>query len=503
MSNKTDNRHLLTYLAEHAQNHPLQPALSWKDAKTISYGELWQRIISIASNLQQMGVTCGDIGMVLLDGSADSITTHFALSHLGAITIPLDPELPIDLLAARLQQFKPKLLLAPLIRQEEVASKNNRPQILLFSGELEHLLNHPPSNFPGKPVASDTPTLLMQTTGTTGTPKNVVLTLDNITAASEQINRFMGLTADDSEVLTLPLYHSFGLGRLRSVLLAGAFAHIRTGRFRPEILLKTVRDEQATVFAQVPAGIQLLLAFGKRITAYLTSVRLLEIGSATLAGADKQKLLDYLPNSRICHHYGLTEASRSLFLDYGSAKAANSLESMGKATPGVELKIITPDGKTGTEGELAVGGRHVSPGYYQDGKIITATKPDGFFPTGDLVRLDRQGFYHYLGRQDDLINIGGFKINPQEVENLLKSQWDAVIDAAIIGVESEGNIAVTACIVWDENSEKPFVEREVRARLKTRLETYKIPSSFILLKKLPRSCSGKLLRKQLQIEISE
>jgi len=492
MSDVAD-QHLLTILRDHALGHSDRIALTWADGECLNYGALWRDITALAAILEQKGLRRGDLATLSMDGSPGTVAAHFALIHLGVLTLLLDPTLPETVVQEQIIQIKPKLVLLPGHCLHGLAGLADPPELVFSIENLTELLATG-QQLPPIPIraAPDDPILLMNTTGSTGKPKSVLLTLANISTATAHINAFMGLAASDVEVLTLPLYHSFGLGRLRCLLAVGASAQVRVGRFRPEILLKTVRDHQATVFAQVPMGIQLILRFGRRIQSYLKNVRLLEIGSAPLALDKKRELIKYLPEAKICHHYGLTEASRSLFLDYGEAEKRGCLDSMGQEAPGVTVRLLSISGVQAEEGEIAVHGGHISPGYYQGGTVTAQPLRSDFFRSGDLARLDDQGFYHYLGRVDDIINLGGFKVQPLEVEQALMAASTNIAEVAVVGRVIEENMTIVACIVWCGTA--PFEEAPLRVLLQERLEGYKIPGLFKLVKSLPRSGSGKLLR---------
>ncbi len=493
----TANDHLLTILRDHAVNAPQRIALTGAGGGSRSYGALWADITALAAALEGKGLQRGDRAMLYMDGTPLTIAAHFALMHLGLLTLLLDPALPEPVVREQVNRLQPELAILPEPCLAGVTVLAEPPAWILSAAALEELLQSG-RNRPAIPIraTADDPVLLMNTTGTTGQPKRVLLTLANISAATAHINGFTGMNDGDLEVLTLPLYHSFGLGRLRCLLAAGASARVVAGRFRPEILLKTVRDHRATVFAQVPMGMQLLLRFGRRIQSYLQTVRLVEIGSAPLALEHKKQLLAFLPGAKICHHYGLTEASRSLFIDYGQAVKSASLESMGRAAPGVTVRLLSEDGEEAEEGEIVVRGAHVSPGYYQGGTVQPQPPRDDFFPTGDLARRDERGFFHYLGRADDVINLGGFKVQPLEVEQALLEAFPEMAEAAVVGRPVDGTMTVIAHLVW--RGPMPLEEKTIRERLRERLEVYKIPALFKRVEKLPRSGSGKLLRAKIE-----
>ncbi|MBF0175015.1 MAG: acyl--CoA ligase [Magnetococcales bacterium] len=487
---------ILESLRRHSHERREHRALVWADEGVIDYGGLWPLIEGVARGLMALGLNKGHRVALAMEGSRPSILYYLGLLRLGAVALPMDPGLTATQWRGRLQDLTPGLVIAPLtvLHSLEPSAGSDFARLDLSLATMESLLQKT-GPLPDVPEPGDVVQIL-STTGTTGTSKHVLLTLGNISAAAQQINQVMGLTGADVEVITLPLYHSFGLGRLRCGLVAGSCVHLLPGRFRPERLLKAVRAVEASVFAQVPSGIRLLLALGSRVAPWLAGVRLVEIGSAAMEIAEKERLTDLLPQARLWHHYGLTEASRSLFLEYHQARALGCLGAMGQPTPGVEVMLRSDQGTLASrgEGELMVRGPHVTPGYFNPTGSEAATGT--WFGTGDLVRRDEQNYFYHLGRADDCINLGGFKVHPAEVESVL-SACPGVGDVAVAASRDGGTPHLVAFIQPDPLC--PFDERMAREWVAARLEPYKHPQYFTRVDILPRTSSGKLKRRELPI----
>lgn len=362
-------------------------------------------------------------------------------------------------------------------------------------------------SFEGLPVAEvgnvafpdmeDTADILF-TTGTTGTPKGVPLTYKNEAAAARNINEFIGNTSTDVELLALPISHSFGLGRLRctlskgaTIILLGSFANVKK-------LFRVMDEEHVTGFTMVPASWRYLQKFtGNKLGDYAGQLRYIEMGSAYFSAEEKQQLADLLPNTRVCMHYGLTEASRSAFMEFHEDKPC--LDSVGKPSPHTDICIFDDQGNklsNGSEGEICVKGEHVTNGY------INHPKEDVFFGdyfrTGDWGYINQDGYLYLKSRKKELINVGGKKITPVEVETeLLKI--DGVADCAVVGVpDPDGMLGevVKAFIVKEPGSSITF--EEITSKLQGRLEGYQQPALYEWINEIPRTQNGKIQRLSLK-----
>lgn len=343
------------------------------------------------------------------------------------------------------------------------------------------------------------PADILFTTGTTGKSKGVVLSHQALAAACRHITAVVGTTAGDVELLPLPLSHSFGLGRMRSALSAGASLVLFDGVYDASSIVNALSEHRATGFSSVPAGIAILLeqqAAGLGRAA--PHLRYLEIGSASMPVVHKMHLMALLPETRICMHYGLTEASRSAFLNFHDDH--DKLESIGRPSPGVEMRIAREDATeaaAGTEGHLEVRGRHLMSGYWQDPEMTAATLRDGWLRTGDLGRVDDGGYFWLSARASDIINVGGRKVSPHELEAVLL-RHPAIAECACVGIPDplSGQAVAAFLVACPGRRELPKLS-ELAKLLRENVEPYKVPRKFEWVDELPKSSSGKVLRHQL------
>lgn len=340
---------------------------------------------------------------------------------------------------------------------------------------------------------------ILFTTGTTGAPKGVALSYNNLSAAASNINAYIGNTSSDVELLALPVSHSFGLGRLRcslskgaTVVMLGTFANVKK-------FFKEMARCQVTMFAMVPASWGFIKKMsGKYIGKFADQLKFIEIGSSFMPVEDKELLMSLLPKTRICMHYGSTEASRSAFMEFHTYK--DNLLSIGKASPNVEIKIFTSQGTPaalGEEGEVCVKGEHVTCSYWNETPERFASDfYDGYFRTGDCGTMDAEGNIYLKSRIKEMINVGGKKVSPMEVEDILNT-IPGIKESACIGIPDPGIVlgeVVKAFIVADDN----LSDEEIMQQLRPQLEVYKLPVEIERINAIPKTGSGKIQRLSLK-----
>lgn len=455
---------ILSDILEHgAQRWAERPAVA--DAETsLTYAQLREQALRIGAWLRAQGAQAGDRVIVQLSNCARFVSAHFATQSIGAVSTPLDPNLPAAQLASIIARTEPAIVLSDHSPWEEIFSA-------------------PPL---AEPVRRDSSELaaIMFTTGTTGQPKGVMLTHANIFTALENIIRFVGYTEADREVITLPLSHNFGLGHVYCNLLSGGAVYLAPGLARVGKVLSAIRDFEATGFPTTPLGVALLLdRYGEAFIERAQSLRFMVVNSAPLPPERAAQLQAALPNLNILVYYGLTEASRSTFISLTREGPAH-YGSVGPAMHGVDLRLDA-------NGQVLISGPTVTPGYWRDPVLTADRLPNGVLQTGDLGELDARGYLRIIGRMDDLINFGGYKINPRDIERVLE-QHPEVREAAVVGNDA----GVRAYYVSGQELDADALTRHCRASL----PVHETPTRFIRRAILPRTDSGKLQRQALIAE---
>ena len=460
--------------------------------RTISYAQLASSIAGTAAALKERyDVRDGDRVVLLAASHSGFVSTYLAAHSIGAVCVPLDPRTGAPRFADIVERVSPKL----------VVSEAAAPVTSASTATFDELTEDVTPAFPDDIDLGRTADILF-TTGTTGRSKGVTLSHRSLAAACSHINAFMKTRNDAVEVLPLPLSHSFGLGRVRCVLSLGGTLVLLPGFVGTAPVLAAIAEFKATGFASVPAGIALFLNDrGSSFEKYADQLQYIEIGSSAMPMAHKRALMKALPRTRICMHYGLTEASRSAFLSFHDDE--DRLDSIGRPSPGVAMRIVDDNGNEvgdGVEGEIEVSGNHLTTGYWQDPALSKTALRDGWLRTGDLGHRDTDGYFYLKARTSDIINIGGRKVAPLEIEEILL-RHPAVADCACVGVPDPQGLSdemVSAFLVADPAHGSLPKFSELAKLLRKSLEPYKIPRRFTWVDEIPKSPSGKVLRRELK-----
>jgi long-chain acyl-CoA synthetase len=414
---------IVSKLVSYADNTDNGIAIIAEDQK-ISYKTLTEKIFSAASKLLDMGVSRGERIILSASNTSSFIYGYFATHLIGAIAVPIAPQTPEKSIEYFIKKVSPKALFFD--DNKKINSKLLHPIEELDCKKINNKIN----DFSSLHGIAD----MIFTTGTTGKPKGVVLTHRNIAAAAFNINTFMKNTSEDREVVTLPLSHSFGLGRLRCILLKGGTIILNGGFTFPGEIFQALEKWGATGLSIVPAGLAILIRLaGLKIGEYSEQLRYIEIGSAPMPLEHKNLLSDLLPKTRICMHYGLTESSRSSFIEFHESR--HKPNSIGKPSPNVELKIVDEDCNelpANRKGRILVRGGMVLKEYWQNKVLTQESFKNGWFYTGDIGHTDEEGYFYLDGREKEIINVGGLKVFPIEVECII-NQYDGIEDCACVG----------------------------------------------------------------------
>ncbi|WP_343486600.1 class I adenylate-forming enzyme family protein [Allomuricauda sp. d1] len=469
-----------------AQKTPEKIALIDKK-KSITYKELVQNIWSTKVRLEsEFSLEKGDYVLLAANKNVHFIYAYFAIHLIGARVVPLDEQIQAEKLDLIQQKTNPKLIIGLTLENDAKCFSFQT----LEGTRLEEIPDK--IKFP----LSDCPADVLFTTGTTGEPKGVVLTHGNIAASALNINTFVENDNEDVELLALPISHSFGLGRIKCVLSVGGTLVLLGSIVNMKRMFRAFEEHKITGFGMVPASWEYIQKMsGNRLADFSQQLKYIELGSAYMSPKDKETMMALFPQTRICMHYGLTEASRSTFTEFSAD--VSYLDSIGKASPNVEIKIMDESGKVmnpNCEGEICVKGHHVTEGYLDLPK--TNFFHGDYFRTGDIGSMDSEGYVYYKGRYKEIINVGGKKLSPIEVETKI-NEFDPLLESACIGIKDpEGVLGeVVKAFIVKNNSIKTL--EDIREYLKKSLESYKVPVAFQWVEEIPKTKSGKIQRQKL------
>jgi O-succinylbenzoic acid--CoA ligase len=470
---------MLDWLAHRAGVMPGVVALV-DDQGEHSYAELDQRADRVAAALWSSGVKPGDRVAMLAWNSPEVVELVHAVSRLGAVLVPLNARLRVEELAFQLRDAEVALLVcdASLVETGATAAREAEvPPPRVFP------LDNDGQTFPRKEAhASNDPLCIMYTSGTTGLPKGVVLTYGNVFASAAGSAFNLGILPGDRWLAVLPLFHVGGLSIvMRSVLYGTGMVLHR--QFDEHALSASLRHDRVTHVSVVATMLQRLLDVDAEPCA--PQVRVVLVGGGPVPGAllERAAALGY----PVVQTYGLTETA-SQVATLAPADAIARLGSAGKPLVTTRLRV---DAAAGEPGEILVSGPVVTPGYFRRPEATAAAIHDGWLHTGDIGRLDEDGYLYVLDRRDDLIVSGGENVYPAEVEALLL-RHPAVREAAVVGLRDPAwGQVVVAAIVADEGA----VPEEIRVWMRGRLAGFKVPSRIERVEALPMTASGKVQRR--------
>lgn len=489
--------------------------------RALTYGRLAEEVMKQSSRLLSLDVAQRARVVTILPNSVDFFVSHFSALNAGFVSVPCDPGISIEGLNGILKSCQPAFIVTNAFVYKRLAEAIRRAEahaVVLMDDQRGHDENGTPiiniGDLPSHPVKDRAPqgwetdeiATIMYTSGSTGLAKGVCLTHQNVIWAITNICQFVGYTSEDTEVDILPLSHNFGLGQAYCNLAKGGTVYTEPGLVRVKRVLEALEGLPATGFSGTPSGFSLLMdRYGPVFKEKCRNLRFIIINSEAMPPKRTEQLQQLLPHVDIMVYYGLTEASRSTFISL-TRMGPDFYHSVGRPMRGIKLSILDPNGVALAPfqiGEIVIEGPTVTKGYWKAPDQTAAVIREGKLYTGDLGYVDDAGFLFITGRLKDMINVGGLKVSPEEVERVLR-EYPGVLDAAVVGIKDCLGLpgeSVVAAIVW--GGEDRFASESCKRFCLTRLEPYKVPRSFVALDAIPRSENGKLLRAVIEAKVME
>jgi fatty-acyl-CoA synthase len=484
------NQGIGSWTARRARKTPDRVAVVHADREW-TYGELHERVLRLAHGLRGLGVGRGDRVAYLGPNHPAYLETLFAAGTLGAVFVPLNMRLAGPELADQLADSGTAVLIHAPGYEGHPA-----PHVIGLDSGYEDLLAGASTEPIDEPVSLDDTALIMYTSGTTGRAKGAVLRHGNITWNSINVLVDADLGSDEVTLISAPLFHTAGLNmNCLPTLLKGGRVLLESS-FDPGRTLALVERYGVTLMFGVPAMFNAIADQPGFAGADLSSVRTLMCGGAPVPEATIQRYL--ARGLAFVQGYGMTEASAgTLLLD--RAQALTKAGSAGVPHFFTDVRVARPDGTDtapGERGEVVVRGPNVMAGYWNQPEATAEVLSGGWFHSGDVAVTDEDGYVYVVDRIKDVIISGGENIYPAEVENVLV-EHPAVADAAVIGVPDEkwGEVGRAILVL------RPGAEAEpdqIAEFLLGRIAKYKIPKQYAFVDQLPRTPTGKILRKNLR-----
>lgn len=485
-----------------------------------TYKELDEQANRLAHALVALGVRRGDRVAVYLENSAESVLSIFAILKAGGVFLMVNPSTKIDKLVYVLNNCRAKAIVCPQLRIKEIdghadqlphttvavvtgAASTDRPQTRMQLVPFNQILleqTRATSRQRKQNIDVDLAALIY-TSGSTGNPKGVMLTHLNIVSAATSITTYLENRQDDIILNVLPLAFDYGLYQVLMGFKIGGTVVLERSFAYPHAVLEKVKQEKVTGFPIVPtiAALLLQMDLGKYD---FSSLRYLTNTAAALPTEHITRLRKLFPQAKLFSMYGLTECKRVSYLPPDQLDIRPG--SVGRGMPNEEVYIVDDEGNRvgpGVVGQLVVRGSNVMKGYWEMPEATERVLKPGPLPgewvlcTGDLFKMDDEGFLYFVGRKDDIIKSRGEKVSPKEVENVLSS-LDGVAEVAVIGVPDPilGQ-AVKAFIQVKDGM--ALTDKDVLRHCSRHLEDFMMPKIIEFRSLLPKTANGKINKREL------
>ncbi|MBJ8342882.1 long-chain fatty acid--CoA ligase [Antrihabitans sp. YC3-6] len=489
-----------------ARNNGSRTALRCGRAE-LTYTEFDEASARAATYLERAGIEPGDrVGLMLPNTMAFAVA-FYGILRAGAVAVPMNPLLKSREIEYYLANTGATALFAtPTFADEANAAATAADAVCwpLDDTSLTSLLADLPAQ--AEPVArldSDT-AVVLHTSGTTGKPKGAELTHGGLHRNQEVCARTLIEVGPDDVIMgCLPLFHAFGMTcGLNTAVAAGATLTL-VPRFDPRTALEVIERDHVTVFEGVPTMYSAMVSVADEFRSATTeSLRVCVSGGASLPVAVLTEF-ETTFGATILEGYGLSETSPvAAFNHPGRPRKAGSI---GTPVDGVEMRVVAADGLEvphGETGEIMIRGHNVMKGYWNLPEVTaTAVSADGWFASGDIGRIDEDGYFYIVDRKKDLIIRGGFNVYPREIEEVLY-EHPAIAEAAVVGLPHDSlgeEIGAAVALVPGATVEPP----ELREFVKARVAAYKYPRHIWILDSLPKGPTGKILRRNITIPTIE
>ncbi|MBI3583522.1 MAG: long-chain fatty acid--CoA ligase [Nitrospinae bacterium] len=542
------NKTIADLLSDTAKRFPQKRAIIFF-GKKINYKELHNLTIKFANALIDMGIKKGDRVAIMLPNCPHEVISYYGVLRIGGVVVQFNPLysekeiehqlndsgsetiIILDVLYPNIKYIISKGLLKNIIlcsisdflpfpkniiyRFKEKREMLKRVQhdmekdtlsvtLNLFQGQVSHytflkLIKKSPAKLFNMNVSPDNIALLQYTGGTTGIPKGAILTHRNLAANTIQCRHWFSKAEVGKETFlsVLPFFHIFGMTSSMNLPVYLASSMILLPRFKPLDVLKAIERYRASIFIGVPAMFSAINGELRHEKKYnLSSMKFCVSGAAPLPH-DMAVRFETLTDVKVIEGYGLTEASPVTHCNpiYGERK----FSSIGIPLPDTECSIVDlitgAKLQTGEIGEIAIKGPQIMKGYWKNEKETEMILKNGWLFTGDIGRMDEDGYFHIVDRKKEMIISGGYNIYPREIEEFL-NKHPKIKESAVIGIHYKllGEIPKAFIILKDGES---ATEDEIISYCKANLTKYKVPKKVEFRKELPKSLIGKILKKVL------
>ncbi|MGA1848424.1 MAG: class I adenylate-forming enzyme family protein [Thermoplasmatota archaeon] len=496
-------------LKEGSEKYPDKTALV-TDGSRYTYQQVYRDSLSFSGNLHELGHRKGERVVVFLDNRYEAVISIYGTLISGGVFIPVNPEARGRKLHYILENSDARFVVTDARRYRENLEHLSGCTVIIVGGregiqgnvlEMEEMLRAP-TRMPEIRIIDADIASIIYTSGSTGIPKGVTMTHLSMSTAVDSITAYIGNTNDDVVINVLPVSFDYGLYQiLMTFSFWGTLVLEKNFVFFSNVI-KRIREEKVTGFPIVPAIAEIMLKLKDFDQEDFSSLRYITNTAQKLPERTIRGLKEKLPHVKIFSMYGLTECKRISYLE--PEKVLLKPNSVGKAMQNTEVFLVDEEGgridEPNIPGELVVRGSNLMKGYWNDPVETAKVLKDGYYPyekvlfTGDLFTMDEDGDLFFISRKDDVFKVGGEKVSPREVEDVIYA-LEGIKEAAIIRKEDSlmGNSLVAIVSVVEG-----LGEDTIRIHCARNLEKYLVPRELIILNSLPKNENGKIDRKLLQ-----
>ena len=477
-------RSIVKCIYTHSQTFPEKIALI-TPKETLNYGVLWKLIAGMAQVLKEKGLQKGQRVILEADHSAEFMVMCYGIHLAGGVHVPVEHKAPAERVAEISREIDPSMVLT------------GEHPLSAFGMSLMDLLDVPVSEpeFPTEDMLQE----ILFTTGTTGKSKGVMITHYGQMNMCQSQNAVLNYSIDNVWLIPTPMNHAAGLRKTHMSMVRGSTTLLMNGFTNLKLFFQNIRDYGVTSIYLPPAGVHyILMLAAKELAKYDSQLDFLYSSSSALPGGDKEKLISLLPSVRKFDAYGGSEVGAVCYIDYNAVR--DNTKCVGKANPGVDIYIVDEhyhrmDNATADNpGIIAIRSNTVTAGYWNEPELTSNTIRDGVIYMTDLGYIEN-GYLYLVGRRDDVINVGGLKIAPTEVEDVAL-RHPMVDECVCIPYEDKvyGRVVKMLVKVCEGYA---LDAAALSAYLQEKLEAYKIPKYIVEIDEIPRTFNGKIDRKKI------
>lgn len=489
---------LVKRIRELASVQPDKLAVAFKKEQ-LTYAELNKKICGICAVLKELGVEKGDRVCFSAVSKPEMVAIYLGVQCLGAVAVFVDKNGTPENIASIYDEAESKILLSdkPMGEYAQTRKVVSLREVyaqadMYVSAESEYHL----------PDEDDLAEILF-TTGTTGKPKGVMLTYKSVYHILANTIQGIGILETDRVLLPLPLNHSFALRVLRAVLYKGATVVLQNGFTFAKEVENNIGLYRCNAMAAVPASYEVMRGqMQDEFVRVLENMRYIEFGAGSLTARQRMEITSLLPQTTIYNTWGSSETGGAIFCNVTEVvKKSEKITSLGKVLPHTAVGMLDSDGNfmessVSNPGRMALKGDMKMAGYWNNSDLTEETIRGEWILTSDMAYVDEDGYVFMLGRADDIINVGGEKVSPLEVENIL-GQYEAIKECACIGVDDPDGVLGQIPVLFVV-TKAGYTEEQLQKFLTTKMERYKFPRRYIVVESIPRNRMQKIDRKELK-----